>query len=197
LLIFYTALSPELDIGGKESQSFGEIWFRGSVMGSAGKQSEKITSDMFEDMPVLRRKWQAGLRPGETLPHYEDVMLGSLGRLADHIVLLKTDNDGFAVSRTGRYAQKWLGDERWDIPMTALPPDCATVLSQAASNAAKNGQPYLAAAHCVRDGMVQTYDILALPTLSRWGGMLIGAYVNERGAQYNRSTPSSPPPMTA
>ena len=154
-------------------------------MGSAGKQSEKITSDMFEDMPVLRRKWQAGLRPGETLPHYEDVMLGSLGRLADHIVLLKTDNDGFAVSRTGRYAQKWLGDERWDIPMTALPPDCATVLSQAASNAAKNGQPYLAAAHCVRDGMVQTYDILALPTLSRWGGMLIGAYVNERGAQYN------------
>ncbi|HLG82427.1 MAG TPA: EAL domain-containing protein [Bradyrhizobium sp.] len=154
-------------------------------MGPARKQSAKITTDMFEDMPVLRRKWQAGLRPGEMLPRYEDVMLGSLGRLADHIVLLKTDDDGFAVSRTGRYAQKWLGDERWDIPMAVLPPDCATVLSEAASNAANNGQPYLAAAHCVRDGMVRTYDVLALPTVSRWGGMLIGAYVNERGAQYN------------
>jgi diguanylate cyclase (GGDEF)-like protein/PAS domain S-box-containing protein len=140
---------------------------------------------MFEDMPVLRRKWQAGLRPGEMLPRYEDVMLGSLGRLADHIVLLKTDDDGFAVSRTGRYAQKWLGDERWDIPMAVLPPDCATVLSEAASNAAKNNRPYLATAHCVRDGMVRTYDVLALPTFSRWGGVLIGAYVNERGAQYN------------
>jgi hypothetical protein len=70
-------------------------------MGSARKQSVKVASDMFEDVPVLRRKWQAGLRPGETLPHYEDVMLGSLGRLADHIVLLKSDADGFAVSRTG------------------------------------------------------------------------------------------------
>lgn len=140
---------------------------------------------MFEDVPVLRRKWQAGLRPGEKLPRYEDVMLGSLGRLADHIVLLKTDNDGFAVSRTGRYAQKWLGDERWDIPMAVLPPDCATVLSEAASNAANNNHPYLATAHCVRDGMVRTYDVLALPTFSRWGGMLIGTYVNERGAQYN------------
>jgi diguanylate cyclase (GGDEF)-like protein/PAS domain S-box-containing protein len=154
-------------------------------MGPARKQSVKVTTDMFEDVPVLRRKWQAGLRPGETLPRYEDVMLGSLGRLADHIVLLKTDGDGFAVSRTGRYAQKWLGDERWDIPMAVLPPDCATVLSEAACNATKNSHPYLATAHCVRDGMVRTYDVLALPTFSRWGGMLVGAYVNERGAQYN------------
>ena len=37
----------------------------------------------------------------------------------------------------------------------------------------------------MRDGLVQTYDVLAMPTSSRWGGMLIGAYVNERGTQYN------------
>ncbi len=154
-------------------------------MGAARKQSVKVNTDMFEDVPVLRRKWQAALRPGERLPHYEDVMLGSLGRLADHIVLLKSEKDAFAVSRTGRYAQKWLGDERWDIPMDALSPDCATVLTEAASNAILNNRPYLATAHCVRDGMVRTYDVLALPTFSRWGGTLVGAYVNERGAQYN------------
>src|SRR6202021_760528 len=136
-------------------------------------------------VPVLQRKWQAALRPGEGLPRYEDVMLGSLGRLADHIVLLKTSDQVLEVSRSGRYVQQWLDDERWDISLSALPPDCATALGEAAANALRNNRPYLATAHCVRDGLVQTYDILALPTSSRWGGTLIGAYVNERAPQYN------------
>nr|WP_283805534.1 EAL domain-containing protein [Bradyrhizobium tropiciagri] len=140
---------------------------------------------MFDDVPVLQRKWQAALRPGESVPRYEDVMLGSLGRLADHIVLLKSDGDAFAVSRAGRYAQQWLGDERSDIPIRALRPDCATVLGEAASNAVRHSRLHLAAAHCVSDGMVRTYDVLALPTVSRWGSTLVGVYVNERGAQYN------------
>ncbi len=37
----------------------------------------------------------------------------------------------------------------------------------------------------MRDGLVRTYDVLALPTFSRWGGSLVGVYVNERGPQYN------------
>src|ERR1700753_872255 len=112
-------------------------------------------------------------------------MLGSLGRLADHIVLMKENNGALEVSRTGRYVQKWLDDERWDIPLTALSPDCATALSEASANALANGRPYRAKAHCVRDGLVRTYDVLALPTASRWGGTLIGNYVNEREGQYN------------
>src|SRR6202011_2022509 len=116
---------------------------------------------------------------------YEDVMLGSLGRLADHIVLLKNNNDALEVSRTGRYVQKWLNDERWDIPLTALSPDCATALGEAAANALANSRPYLAVAHCVREGLVRTYDILSLPTSSRWGGTLIGTYANERAGQFN------------
>jgi hypothetical protein len=55
----------------------------------AKRSSGKSNTEMFDDVPVLHRKWQAALRPGEGLPRYEDVMLGSLGRLADHIVLLK------------------------------------------------------------------------------------------------------------
>ena len=152
---------------------------------AANKSSGKSNAELFDDVPVLQRKWQAALRPGERLPRYEEVMLGSLGRLADHIVLLKGNNEALEVSRTGRYIQKWLGDDRWDIPLSALRPDCATALGEAAANALQNGRPYLAVAHCVRDGVVQTYDILALPTSSRWGGTLIGAYVNERGPQYN------------
>ena len=130
----------------------------------ARKSSKKIETEMFDDLPILQRKWQAALRPGDKLPRYEDVMLGSLGRLADHIVLLKNDHDALAVSRTGRYVQKWLNDERWDIPLSALSPDCATVLHEAAASALNNSRPHLVLAHCVRDGMVKTYDVLALPT---------------------------------
>jgi diguanylate cyclase (GGDEF)-like protein/PAS domain S-box-containing protein len=154
-------------------------------MVAAKKVSGKINSEMFDDVPILRRKWQAALRPGESLPRYEDVMLGSLGRLADHIALLKTGSEALEVSRTGRYVQHWLDDERWDVPLSALSPDCATALGEAASSALRNSRPYLAVAHCVRDGMVRTYDVLALPTASRWGATLIGTYVNERASQYN------------
>jgi diguanylate cyclase (GGDEF)-like protein/PAS domain S-box-containing protein len=154
-------------------------------MNAVKRSSGKITTEMFDDVPILQRKWQAALRPGEKLPRYEDVMLGSLGRLADHIVLLKDNNETIEVSRTGRYIQKWLDDDRWDIPLSALPPDCATTLGEATASALRNSRPYLAVAHCVRDGLVRTYDVLALPTTSRWGGTLIGAYVNERGPQYN------------
>jgi len=152
---------------------------------AAKKPSGKLNFEMFDDVPILQRKWHAALRPGEKLPRYEDVMLGSLGRLADHIALLKDVDNTLEVSRSGRYIQKWLGDDRWDIPVSALSPDCATALAEAATCALANGRPYLAAAHCVRDGLVQTYDVLALPTSSRWGHTLIGTYVNERAPQYN------------
>jgi diguanylate cyclase (GGDEF)-like protein/PAS domain S-box-containing protein len=142
-------------------------------------------SKQFSDVSVLQRKWHAAVRPGQALPRYEEVMLGSLGRLADHIVLLKGDGETLEVSRTGRYVQEWLGDERWDIPLDALSPDCATALAEAAASALQNGRPHLATAHCVRDGLVQTYDILALPTSSRWGSRLIGVYVNAQGPRYN------------
>jgi hypothetical protein len=157
----------------------------GNVMLAARKSSGKSSPEMFDDVPVLQRKWQAAVRPGERLPAYEDVMLGSLGRLADHIVLLKDGDNGLEVSRTGRYAQKWLGHDHCNVPICQLSPDCATVLAAAAACALDNSRPYLTAAHCVRDGLVQTYDVLALPTSSRWGHTLIGVYVNEREPQYN------------
>ena len=123
-------------------------------------------------------------------------MLGSLGRLADHSRCSKRRRDP-AVSRTGRYVQKWLGDERWDIPLEVLSPDCATALTEAATGALQNRRPYRARAHCVRDGIVQTYDVLALPTSSRWGGTLVGVYINERGSATICWTRSSPRPTTA
>ncbi|WP_233022268.1 putative bifunctional diguanylate cyclase/phosphodiesterase [Rhodopseudomonas boonkerdii] len=152
---------------------------------AAEKLSASTDVKVFDDIPALQRKWQAAVRPGQMLPGYEEVMLGSLGRMADHIVLLKSRGDGYEISRSGRYVQQWLGDERWDIPLDVVPPDCARALTEAANCALQTGRPHLASTHCVRDGLVQTYDILALPTASRWGIRLVGAYINEQGPRYN------------
>jgi diguanylate cyclase (GGDEF)-like protein/PAS domain S-box-containing protein len=157
----------------------------GNAMPADRKLSGKSAPEMFDDVPVLQRKWHAAVRQGEKLPAYEDVMLGSLGRLADHIVLLKDGPQGLEISRTGRYAQLWLEHDRGDVTLDTLSPDCATALAEAAGSALAKCRPYLAAAHCVRDGLVRTYNLLALPTSSRWGHTLIGVYVNERDAQYN------------
>src|ERR1700734_2008337 len=136
----------------------------GNAMLAARKPSEKSAPEMFDDVPVLQRKWQAAMRPGEKLPAYEDVMLGSLGRLADHIVLLKDGPQGLEVSRVGRYTQLWLEHDYLNDALDTLSPDCATARAEAAGSALATGRPYLATAHCVRDGLVRTYNLLALPT---------------------------------
>jgi len=64
----------------------------GEFMFAAKRSSGKLNTEMFDDVPVLQRKWQAALRPGEGLPRYEDVMLGSLGRLADHAPAATSSN---------------------------------------------------------------------------------------------------------
>ena len=150
---------------------------------SASSQNPDI--QFGSDLAVLQRKWQAAVLPGQGLPGYEEVMLGSLGRLADHIALLKVDGDDLELSRTGRYVQSWVGHDRWNVPLSDVPPDCALALAQVARNALQNQRPHLAVASCVRDGLVQKYDLLALPTASRWGGTLIGVYVNEQGRRYH------------
>lgn len=147
--------------------------------------AKKFKTDLFSDIVVLQRKWDAALRPGEILPSYDEVMLGSLGRLADHVALLREADKSLEVLRAGRYVQEWLGDTAWDTPIAALPPDCAMALEQVVNCALHNNRPHLGVAHCVRDGVVQTYDLLALPTASRWGGKLVGTYVNERKERYN------------
>lgn len=151
----------------------------------AVSEKEVLSTDLFGDLSVLRRKWRAALRPGQSLPLFEDVMLGSLGRLADHITLLRDDGTELKILRAGREVETWLETEIRETSLAILPPDCALSLQQAVSSALKNGAPYLATAHCVRHGNVQAYDVFALPMASRWGDRLTGVYVNARGLQYD------------
>ena len=142
---------------------------------------------LLADISVIERMWRAALAPGKKLPQYEDVVLGSLGRLADHLVLFEGDASGaaFRVLRAGRKIRDWIGFDVRNKAIADLPRDCAIALGAvvAQSIEACAAVPYLA--HRVADGMVETYEMLAFPMACRWGQSLVGVYVAEAGTRYN------------
>lgn len=144
-----------------------------------------IAPDATNDIAVLKRKWNAAVKPGRPLPPFEEIVLGSLGRLSDHIAVLVNNGSGFMVSRAGHAISAWLGRDIHNTPVTDLSPDCATALSEAAAGAIKGRHPYMTNAHCVRDGLVETHDVLALPLDNRWGPSLVAVYARESGKRYD------------
>ena len=112
-------------------------------------------------------------------------MLGSLGQLADNIALIRTDTGIATLQRAGRHVQSWLGCEIRDTPIDELSPDCAIALDEAATSALRLAKPHLANAFCVRDGVVGSYDVLALPMACRWSQSLVAVYVREQSESYN------------
>jgi diguanylate cyclase (GGDEF)-like protein/PAS domain S-box-containing protein len=141
--------------------------------------------DLSNDIAVLQRKWKAALPAGRRLPPFEEIILGSLGRLADYIALISDDGTTPQVLRGGEYFSTWIGRSVQNVPVADLPPDCAAAIRKSMSYAHAMSAPYLSVAHCVRDGQVRTYDVMALPLDNRWGATLTALYVRERGVPYN------------
>ncbi|HJZ21883.1 MAG TPA: GGDEF domain-containing protein, partial [Bradyrhizobium sp.] len=112
-------------------------------------------------------------------------MLGHLGLAAEHIILI-TERDGvWTILRAGRNVPEWLGREAFGTPVSSLAPDCALALSTVSDSAIKLGAPHLAQTHCARDGLVQSYELLAMPLANRWGSPIIAVYVGTHGARYS------------
>ncbi|MDH7795986.1 MULTISPECIES: EAL domain-containing protein [unclassified Beijerinckia] len=146
---------------------------------------EEVFPDTLGDVSTLRRKWFAALHPGEPLPAYEEVVLGSMGRLANHMVLLQGSGETLTILRTGRALRQWLGQDAWDTRVSQLAPEYGAVLSEAAANALTSSRPYATSTYHVTNGIVCTFDIYAMPVACRWGPPLISAYVSKRGEGYS------------
>jgi diguanylate cyclase (GGDEF)-like protein/PAS domain S-box-containing protein len=146
---------------------------------------EEDLHETLSEVSTLRRKWFAALRPGVELPAYEEVVLGSMGRLADHMALLQGSDDSLTIMRTGRALRQWLGQDAWDTRVEDLAPEYASILSEAAANALTSARPYSTSAYSVTNGIVRTFDIYAMPMACRWGPPLISIYVHERGVGYS------------
>ncbi len=149
-------------------------------------QKRTIQIGAEDGIQKLRRRWHESRAAAcQTLAPYEDVMLGNLGSLADKIVLLNGGKECWTVMRTGRRLIDWLGREASGISVCNLLPDSALALSSASDMAIQSGEPHLAQANCARDGLVQRYDLFAMPLANRWGPPIVAVYVRENGPRYS------------
>ncbi|UTD28620.1 bifunctional diguanylate cyclase/phosphodiesterase [Bradyrhizobium sp. WD16] len=153
-------------------------------MTAVGKQNDALVEGL-SDVATLRRRWFAALRPGEILPAYEDVVLGSLGRLADYMALLQGRGDELIIMRTGRGLRRWLGEDAWDRRVADLAPEYRGVLTEAVENALTIARPYATTAYQVANGIVRSFDLYAMPMACRWGPPLVSTYAHERGNGYS------------
>jgi diguanylate cyclase (GGDEF)-like protein/PAS domain S-box-containing protein len=141
---------------------------------------------LLSDKSVLERMWRGSVQLGKTLPQYEDVVLGSLGRLGDHLILLEGGAPAeFKVLRAGRKIRDWLGADLNDKRLKDLPRDCAMALGDVLQQAIAVSAPVPYRMHRVAEGMVETYEMLAFPMACRWGPPLLGVYVGEAATRYN------------
>ncbi len=141
---------------------------------------------LLADITVVGRMWRAALAPGKKLPQYEDVVLGSLGRLADHLLLFEGEAlASFKVLRAGRKINDWIGTDVRGKGIADMPRDCALALGAVLTQSLDAAAPVPYRMHRVADGMVETYEMLAFPMASRWGPPLAGVYVAEAGTRYN------------
>ena len=94
------------------------------------------------DIAALRLRWSAALVPGKALPPYEDVMLGSLGRLADRMMLVGgVAAESQTVLQAGQGIRSWIGSEVVERNIADFPPDCALALQETISEALLSAQP--------------------------------------------------------
>jgi len=141
---------------------------------------------LLSDKTVIDRLWHGSVKPGSTLPQYEDVVLGSLGRLGDHLMIFEGGAlADFKLLRAGRKIHELLGADLRDRKLADLPRDCAVALGEVLSQAAAAAAPVPYRMHRVADGMVETYEMLAFPLACRWGAPLLGVYIGEAGNRYN------------
>jgi hypothetical protein len=120
-------------------------------------------------IPTLKRKWRAALAPGAKLPPYEEIVLGSLGRLADSLMLVGEVPETPRVLQAGRHVLAWTGDNVQGSAIDDLPSDCRTILREVIAQSLHRSEPVFTIAHRVRDGLVEKYEVLALPMSCRWG----------------------------
>jgi len=135
---------------------------------------------------VLQLHWKGAIKAGGTLPMFEDIVLGGLGRMADRLMLVGDPASPDArILQAGRATTDWIG---WDVGGTRLadfPPDCIAPMRLAIGEALRSHQPVTSVAYRVRNGVVESYELLLLPTACRWGPPMVVVYVHACGSRYD------------
>ena len=147
---------------------------------------ELSSGSHFFETRVLKTTWEAAGRNAWGLPRYEEVALGSLGRLSDETVLLKCDCErNYQVLRAGRCIERWIGRPFGGIQISDLASNYALPLGECIDRALDQSAPAFSLAHFVRDGMVSCYEMLALPLSTKSSDTLVLIFARERTTKYS------------
>ena len=121
-----------------------------------------------QEAQALVRRWRAASGPQRETPAYEDIVLGELGPTAARCGVLARRAEGFVFLFAGEEFEGWIGLSARAAPLSDLPAHARRALEEAGSRALETGLPASGIASLVRDGLVVTVDLTALPLASRW-----------------------------
>jgi len=139
----------------------------------------------FDDVEELCLEWQVQAAP-ERLPPYEEIGIGSLGRLADDLALATRKDDGaYQILYGGSGFEARLGAPSRRLMVDDLPRDRADALRSALDQARLRGTPAATVARSIRGGMVRACELVVFPLSSRWGGALFLVFARERAAEHD------------
>ncbi|MGY2052235.1 putative bifunctional diguanylate cyclase/phosphodiesterase [Methylobacterium sp. JK268] len=133
--------------------------------------------DRQGSVATLAARWWAARPNGATLPPYEEIALGNLGRFADRTAILRREEE-VAIVRSAPGFDAWFHDEAEDGGR-AERSDCRRVVDNAVARALDRGEPDLQTASRVERGIVEVFDILALPLRTSWGFPVVLVYVGD------------------
>lgn len=137
----------------------------------------------FNDVGILLRKWKAA-RTLRSLPLYEDLVLGSLGKLADEIaVIRRLDNDDPFIVRAGDTFESVIQRDCHLTPLSSLPVNYQYTISSALDQARSAGEPSLRLCQSTVEGMVSTVELVVLPLSSQWEGEFFLLFARPRSEQ--------------
>lgn len=139
----------------------------------------------FDDVRLILRRWQAA-RVDDGLPPYEELTLGSIGRFADEVAVIRRDGDAIhCVLRAGQRFRSVVGLRQTSQSLGDLPHVFTLSIGSAIDQARAAREPRLAVCRWLVDGKVSTIEIVALPLSCRWPGEYFLLFLRPRKSQFN------------
>ena len=158
-----------------------------SVVVAAGLHAKDSESDWidlgseFVDAGMIARRWQAARSGQGGLPAYEELALGTLGRFADEMAVVRcTQDQEPMILRAGARFEAIVGAACASRPVSDLFHAFSFAIRAALDGARIRRSPHMALSKALVDGMVSTIETIAFPLSCRWPGEYFLLFVRPR-----------------
>ncbi|MDH6231400.1 diguanylate cyclase (GGDEF)-like protein/PAS domain S-box-containing protein [Mesorhizobium soli] len=140
----------------------------------------------FDDVRLILRRWQSMRPAAGGLPQYEEIALGSIGRFADELAVVRRLEGGQpTILRAGPRFETIVGTTCIGRTTTSLPAVHAIAISEALEAGSEAASPAMVLSRALVDGMVSTVETVALPLACRWAGDYFLLFLRPRRSQLN------------